>query len=159
MSKKNQRGFTFLEVIVTVVIISILAALALASYRKAIMYANESSAVNSLDELKSAQAMYRQQFGGYAADLPTLNAAGMIGGDLLATKHGYDFVVSGNTPDPTTGALLGFEVVGSPHQLNVTGYRFFCTDEGGQIKFANGAGTTSGLCNALITNQPGAGTL
>ena len=160
MNKKNQRGFTFYEVMVTCAIIAILSAIALAAYNKAILYANESAAVNTMDEIKAAQALYKQQFGGYAADLPTLSAAGMIDASLLATKHGYDFNISGNSPDPNTGALLGFEAEGNPHQVGMTGYRSFCTNQDGVMKWANGAlGTAVGICNDLITPQDNAGTL
>src|SRR5688500_4597879 len=59
MSKKNQKGFSLVELLVVVIIIAIIAAIAIPSLLASRRAANESSAVQSMRTYHSAQATFQ----------------------------------------------------------------------------------------------------
>jgi type IV pilus assembly protein PilE len=70
------RGFTIMEMLVVVVLISILAAIAVPSYREYVMRTNRTVAKAALAEIVSRQEGYAVDHKGYAA---TFAALGIIG--------------------------------------------------------------------------------
>src|ERR1700679_2853850 len=115
--KKNQKGFSLIELLIVVVIILIIAAIAIPNLLRARIAANESSAVGTLRSMNTANATYETLYDySFANSLPTLGgatvaagvvapctAANLIDNVLSATntpsKSGYNFNYVGANPN------------------------------------------------------------
>jgi type IV pilus assembly protein PilA len=149
--KKNQSGFSLLELLATVAIILIVSAIAIPNLLRSKMSANEASAVGSLRAINAACTNYSSNWGkGFPVSLsnlgprkpPTATAADLID-SLLASgkKSGYTFVyVSGR---PTSGKIGTYTVQANPSVAQKTGGRYFFTDQTGVIRYNLGAAATA----------------
>ena len=72
---KNTRGFTLIELMITVAIVAILASLAYPSYTQYIVRSNRSSAVSFVMNLSSKQEQYNLDVRQYTNQLSLLGAA------------------------------------------------------------------------------------
>src|SRR5688572_23100462 len=106
MSKKNQKGFSLIELLVVVIIIAIIAAIAIPSLLASRRAANQSAAVANLRTVVSANATHASLAAGgqYAADFAALSAADYIDDSwtLAPVKNGYTFTYS-TTAAPHVG--------------------------------------------------------
>lgn len=109
--KKSAHGFTLIELMVTVAIIAILAAIAYPSYRNQVMRSNRAEARNALLQIQVAQEKFFLQNNRYAGDttaaasvtelnnLPTAATPGL--GVASATANGY-YTITLVSPTDTT---------------------------------------------------------
>lgn len=89
MNKNKKRGFTFIELLVVVLIIGILAAVALPQYQKAVEKARATEAITLVRTIAQAQHLHFMEFGKYATTFGELNIdlPGQGDGDTLTLKN------------------------------------------------------------------------
>lgn len=155
--KRSQRGFTLMELLIVMSIILILTAIAIPNYMNMRSQGNETSAMQSLRAINSAEIQYTTDFpaNGFTCTLsqlggdpkagpPSPQGSQMLPSDLASGyKSGYNFKlvnctkVSVNNQDVYTS----FEAVAVPQAVGRTGHRGFCMDQTGEIKSDPSGGT------------------
>ena len=141
---KSDRGFTLVELMIVITIISILAGFSVPGLLRAKITGNETAAIGSLASVRSAQVSYSIACGsnGYATKLTTLGTPApgstqpFISADIGAVdaplKSGYTFGLAvglGGTPGPNdcNGTATKTAYYGSaiPKSFGSTGRRSF----------------------------------
>ena len=69
---KSNRGITFIELLVVIVIVGVLAAIAIPTYTNYMMRARRADAKTALEQLRASQEMFRAERGSYSTDLTQL---------------------------------------------------------------------------------------
>jgi type IV pilus assembly protein PilE len=91
----NERGFSLIELLITVAIVAILAAIALPSYESYVLRTNRSEARSLLVEVAALQERFRYNNPGYAV---TLTALGLPAAPLSETqKYQLSMVANANS--------------------------------------------------------------
>jgi len=148
--KKNQKGFSLIELLIVVAIILIIAAIAIPNLLRSRMAANEASAVGSLRTLNTACVTYSTtyQSNGYPASLAAMGPAASATSataDLIdsvlsgGTKSGYTFTFTGDGNTPS----VGYSIVANPTSRGTSGQRGFYTNQSGVIRYDPTASATS----------------
>ena len=148
---RHWRGFSLLELLVVVGIILIISAIAIPNLLRSKITANEVSAVGSLRTLNAACVSYSSSWGrGVPSALSRLGpgsptsatAAGLIDSVLATgTKSGYKLnYVSGA---PKSGTISTYTINADPVAPNITGTRYFFTNQTGVIRYRIGGTATA----------------
>ncbi len=150
---KHQKGFSLIELLIVVAIILTVSAIAIPSYLRSRMQANEAAAVSSLRTINTSAVTYSATYssvgfpptlgsmGGTSPCTPSAATACMLD-DILAqgTKNGYSFVWTGDGLTPSAS----YTVSAAPVSIGGSGQRMFCTDLAGEIRFEpSGAGCST----------------
>jgi len=150
---RNQKGFSLIELLLVVAVILIVSAIAVPSFLRSRMRANEANAVASIRVIHTAAVTYSVTYSnvGYPVLLTNLGGANpctatptsaCLLDDVLANgvKDGYSYVWTGDGVVPS----VGFTLTGTPQVVGTTGQRMFCTDQTGLIYYdPSGAGCTN----------------
>lgn len=121
-------GYSYIELMFVIVVISILAALAVPYLQKARMSSNEASALTSVRTVGQGQVAYKNRYNGYAT-LPELVGEELIDGSLgSGSKAGYQFSMQNLSDDH-------FEIIAFPLDLGTSGQKGFYADETGVIRY------------------------
>jgi type IV pilus assembly protein PilA len=123
--------------LVSMVPIGIIAAIAIPNLLASRRAANEGSAIYSLRQISSAQAMYQGNFGKFGT-LSDLAAQNLIDSKLATgTKNGYNFAIELTTSEDN---VEGYAVTGVPVTYRSTGNRSFFVDETQVLRVADNSG-------------------
>jgi prepilin-type N-terminal cleavage/methylation domain-containing protein len=150
---RSHKGFSLIELLLVVAVITIIAAIAIPNFLRSRLRANEASAVASLRVINTAAVTFTITYPdlGFPAQLSSLGGANPCAGsstqsclidDILAqgNKSGYVFAWTGDGAIPS----VTFAVTGTPQVLGASGQRMFCSDQTGVIHYdPTGTGCTS----------------
>ena len=171
MRNPKQRGFSLIELLIVVAIILIIAAIAIPNLLRAKMAANESSAVGSLREIRTANTSYYSIYPtvGYAVQLadlgggaspcvPTPTTACLLDNTLATSvpggsgRSGYGFAAVGIAAGGLNSDYVGGAV---PIKPGSSGTRDFCNTAAVVFRYQPSAGgappATSNACVAFIS--------
>jgi type IV pilus assembly protein PilA len=145
--RKQQKGFSLIELLIVVAIILIIAAIAIPNLIKSKMAANEASAAETLRTINTALAKYAMQCPnlGYPLTLDLMgpgnglctgktNELDTVLGVAAPIKSGYSFTYANPGPD-ASGIVNAFTLVGLPSVVGTTGTRAFCINQTGVIHY------------------------
>ena len=156
---RTNKGFSLIELLIVVAIILIIVVIAVPSFLRSRMAANESAAVAALRTINSAQISYISAYPtvGFASSLtalsgtnctpPNSTSACLIDTALASGQRtGYSFQLSTGSGTPNGG----YSAFASPVTFNYSGMRYFCTFEDVVIRESGSAIAT---CNSSVSPQ------
>lgn len=129
------RGFTLIELMITVAIVAILTVIAYPSYVQYIVRSNRAAAESFMQEVAAAQERFLLDNRAYAPDLTTLQYASNVPANVAPN---YTFTVSASSVPPS------YQLVASPQgsqQTNDTACGQLTLTNAG-AKTASGSGST-----------------
>lgn len=134
-----ERGFSLIELLIVVAVISIISAIAIPYLVAARQAANAASAVASLRLIHQSQSSYRSSSGVYT-DRQTLINTGFLNDPALASgeKQSYQFTITPDANDPH----LDYEAEAVPLSLPTTLWYYYFVNATGVIRENQGAPAT-----------------
>ena len=142
LQRRNQRGFSLIELLIVIAIILIIITIAVPKLNNAKRFAQETAAIRAIQTIHTAQVQYNSQYGRYATTLtelgppsngaPSAAAADVISTDLSqGEKEGYKFSIAGNGSTYTVNA--------NPSAYGTTGTHTYFSDQTMVIRVNDGA--------------------
>jgi prepilin-type N-terminal cleavage/methylation domain-containing protein len=163
-SRRSSRGFTLVEMMITVVVIGILAALGMVGYRRYVGRARSSEAVAMLAEISSKEQLYFLEFAQYLplVNLGTITAPAASG---AAATESADLFYPSNPSTASFDSVRTATTLGSPLPLSWQYAAIRPKDRALYCTYFAGAGAAgslppaspavgSGLLGTVAINQP-----
>jgi len=119
--KKN--GFTFIEILVSVTIISILVAIAMISYGSINKRSRDARRKSDIEQLRSALEMYRADNGYYPDEGPSTFTAISTDADLKTVLASYIATIPADPKDDTT---YPYKIIMNGSRGSPTHYYGYC---------------------------------
>ena len=153
--RKNQKGFSLIELLIVVAIILIIAAIASPNLLRSRMSANEASAVGSVRLLVTCSIGYQTGHPDVGYPTTTKELAPVAYGGIDGCIDEVLTDASDGTLTPKSGYVFDYTVVVAPSGLNTqfaidghplaidcgrTGQRTYFTDDSGVVRFLNAPG-------------------
>lgn len=157
---RRAKGFSLIELLIVVAIILVIAAIAVPSFLRSRMAANESTAAGSVRTVNTAQVAYAMAYPtvGFASSMvylggdcssagPSSSGACLIDSVLAGgQKSGYNYTIPAASVTGTPATT--YSVIAGPTWPNYSGVRYFCSFEDGVMRFNLTAITT---CDGTVT--------
>src|SRR5579872_1822265 len=136
-------GFTLIELMIVIAIISIIAAIAIPNMLQARKQGNEASAIASLKQIATSQVLFRERDAeqegnldfGMLSELNNTNLIDNLVGS--GTKQGYMFQA---TYSFSSSEFLWFAIA-NPIIEGLSGDRYFDTNQSGAMFYTSGCGS------------------
>lgn len=138
--RSRQRGMTLMELLVAVIILGVLTAIAVPSYRRYLVRAQRSDATTALLRLQASQEKHFLQYGVYVLvtdDLPKSHADGGLGMAVVSERGFYDIEVT----DTDTGYTATATPIAGGGQAEDSTCAEFSITEAGTKRSENASGT------------------
>ena len=133
---RKEDGFSMIELLIVVAIITLIAAIAIPNLRKARQSANKASCVQSLRTITTAEHLYKSKFQQYGT-LAQLAPEGTLDSSLsVGSKASYNFAVTVTT-DPPKPEFVHFQVRATPFEDSTLPH--FFVDETAVIRYVDGS--------------------
>ncbi len=156
---RTSKGFSLIELLIVVAIILIIAAIAVPSFLRSRISANESAAVAALRTVNSAQISYNSAYPtvGFSSTLSALSGTSCAppsstGACLLDTvlaagqRSGYSFQLTNVSGTPAST----YNVIANPITYNYSGMHYYCSFADAVIRVSTSAITT---CDGTVAPQ------
>jgi type IV pilus assembly protein PilE len=145
-SMRRQRGVTLIELVVVMIIVGILAAVAIPSYRNYVMRSQRSDAKDALLALATQQEKHYLQCNSYATTIgaATNCAAGQLQG-AAASKNGW-YALDIPQGDATTFTVRAQAVAGQNQAEDSACQTFTVTEAGVRQAFDGGGADNTAVC-------------
>lgn len=117
--RKNERGFTLVEVLIVVILVAILAAIAVPKYIQAVRGARASDAKVQINAIMNSAKIYQQESGTWPADLTIMEDEGYLELDQ-ATKRMWTFQLVGDQQIQATSTAEMKGGAGNVVTFNIT---------------------------------------
>jgi prepilin-type N-terminal cleavage/methylation domain-containing protein len=157
---RSTKGFSLIELLIVVAIILVIAAIAIPSFLRSRISANESVAAATVRTLNTAQISYNSAYptvgfastlgalsGDCTSTLPSSTAACLIDTQLATgIRSGYNFTLTNVTGTPSST----YNAIASPVLYNYSGVRYFCSYADAVVRVSLTAITT---CDGTVPPQ------
>src|SRR5437868_4717968 len=120
--KRNESGFSLLELLIVVAIILIIATIAIPSLLRSRQAANESAAVAQVRTITTAEVTYLSSSGGNYGTVTQLVSAGLLDSGFNSTKGGYNYSIITSGTDYT--------ITANPASTNNGRYGYYSVPDG-----------------------------
>jgi prepilin-type N-terminal cleavage/methylation domain-containing protein len=118
----SRKGFSFIDILLVLIIIGILLAIALPNYDKYIFNSKVQAVENNLRAIAAAQQKYHEDHGYYCSPTYGCNDFGSINQNLslqMSTETYVEGFVYTCAPSGTCSAIISSAPTGQPNQVNI----------------------------------------